>query len=74
VWQLIAPTRIVILQNMVKKIIDFKAIRQVTRVPVHHFWTTNWNTFYSLNSVVMVFMPEASIESRRSHSGSCLGC
>jgi hypothetical protein len=35
-WQWIAPTRIVILQNMVKIVIDFEAVRQVTRVPVHH--------------------------------------
>jgi hypothetical protein len=30
-----------VLQNMAKKIIDFDAIRQVTRVPVHQVWATN---------------------------------
>jgi hypothetical protein len=57
-WQSIAPTRIVILQNMTKKIIDFEAIRQATRVPLHHVWATNWNMSLYLTYVVMMFMPE----------------
>jgi hypothetical protein len=56
----ITPARILVLQNMMKPIIDFKAIRRVARVPVHHVWASNWNTFFYLTYVVMVFMPEPS--------------
>jgi hypothetical protein len=40
--------RILVLQDMVKRIIDFEAIHQVTRLPVHHVWVANWNRFFSI--------------------------
>jgi hypothetical protein len=63
------------MQNMVKKGIDFEAIRQMTRVPVRQVWATNWNTFLYLTYVMMVFIPEPSslkTDDDQVPAGNCL--
>jgi hypothetical protein len=57
-FQTILPTRIIILQNMIKRVFDFPQLTGASKVPLLHVWATNWNTFFYLTCMVMMFLPE----------------
>jgi hypothetical protein len=53
------PTRIFILQNYMHVLLDFRVILEAARqCPVVHVWCTNWNSFFFLTYVLMMFVPE----------------
>jgi hypothetical protein len=57
-FQTVLPTRVIILQNTMKRLFDFAQLTQASKVPVLHVWATNWNTFFYLTYMVMMFLPE----------------
>jgi hypothetical protein len=59
VRQIQAPTRIFFLQNRMHVLLNFSAIRAAARgTPVCHVWCTNWNSFFYLTYVLVMFLPE----------------
>jgi hypothetical protein len=52
------PTRIFILQNAMHVLLNFTRIFSVASVPVAHLWFTNWNSFFYIFYVLIMFVPE----------------
>lgn len=56
--QTVKPKQIFILQNRMHTIFDFNFLANISTVPIWHFWATNWNTYFFLTYVVMMFIEQ----------------
>lgn len=52
------PKRIFFIQNQLRRVLNWSRILQASTVPIVHFWCTNWNSYFFLTYVVMMFVPE----------------
>ena len=56
--QTVKPKAIFILQNRMHVTFNFTQLVQLSEVPIWHFWATNWNSYFFLTYVVMMFIKE----------------
>jgi hypothetical protein len=58
VRQTFPPKRIFFIQNQLHRVLNWSGILKASTVPIVHFWCTNWNSYFFLTYVVMMFIPE----------------
>ena len=56
--QTVKPKAIFILQNRMHVTFNFTRLSQMSEVPLWHIWATNWNSYFFLTYVVMMFIKE----------------
>lgn len=56
--QIEKPKRIVVFQNTMLTAFDFNTITQISSVPVNHFWCTNWNSYFFMTYMSVMFLHE----------------
>jgi hypothetical protein len=53
------PTRVFFIQNRMHILLNFTRILATAgSIPISHVWCTNWNSFFFLTYVVVMFLPE----------------
>jgi hypothetical protein len=47
------PHRIIVFENQAHRTFDFRPLKEICQVPLHHVWLTNWNSYFFMTSRII---------------------